>query len=59
MPIEFNENIHILDQDSFGAVAYDVIERAFKVHDKLGRFFEEDVYKQELANEYAWISSNH
>lgn len=50
MPIELSENIRALDQKEFGAIAYDVMEQAFQVHNKLGRFFDEDAYQHELAH---------
>ncbi len=49
MPIELNEKIRTLDQDEFGAIAYEVMEQAFRVHGKLGRFLGEDAYQHELA----------
>lgn len=49
MPIEFSTKIHALDQQSFGVIAYDVMEQAFQVHNKLGRLFDEDMYQRELA----------
>ena len=49
MPIEFSENIRSLDQEEFGAIAYEAMELAFQVHNKLGRFFDEEAYQQELA----------
>jgi GxxExxY protein len=50
MPIEFTENIRVLNQETFGRIAYDVMEQAFQVHNKLGRFFDEDAYQHELAH---------
>jgi GxxExxY protein len=50
MPIEFRENFRVLDQRAFGEVAYEVMEKAFQVHNKLGRFFDEDAYQHELAH---------
>jgi GxxExxY protein len=50
MPIEFTENIRVLDQETFGRIAYDLMEQAFQVHNKLGRFFDEDAYQHELAH---------
>ncbi|MFQ5632568.1 MAG: GxxExxY protein [bacterium] len=50
MPIELSEKIRTLDQDAFGFIAYEVMERAFQVHNELGRFFDEDAYQQELAH---------
>ncbi len=50
MPIEFTENIRVLDQETFGKIAFAVMEQAFAVHNKLGRFFDEDAYQHELAH---------
>jgi GxxExxY protein len=50
MPVEFREKLRVLDQDAFGAIAYDVMEKAFQVHNKLGRFFDEGAYQHELAH---------
>jgi GxxExxY protein len=50
MPIEFSKNFRALDQEKFGAIAYDVMEQAFQVHNKLGRFFDEEAYQLELAH---------
>lgn len=50
MPIELSQNIRTLDQEAFGAIAFDVMNHAFQVHNKLGRFFGEDAYQQELAH---------
>jgi GxxExxY protein len=50
MPIEFRKNFRVLDQKEFGAIAFEVMEKAFQVHNKLGRFFDEEAYKQELAH---------
>ncbi len=50
MPIEFRENFLVFDQEAFGAIAFEVMDKAFQVHNKLGRFFDEEAYKQELAH---------
>ncbi len=50
MPIEFRENFRVLDQNAFGAIAFEVMDKAFQVHNKLGRFFDEEAYQQELAH---------
>ncbi len=52
MPIELRENFRVLDQKAFGAIAYEVMDQAFEVHNKLGRFFEEEAYQQELVNRF-------
>ncbi len=50
MPIEFREDFRVLGQQAFGAIAFEVMEQAFQVHNKLGRFFDEDAYQHELAH---------
>lgn len=49
MPIEFSENFRVLEQEAFAEIAYEVMEQTFRIHNKLGRFFYEGVYQQELA----------
>lgn len=50
MPIEFRKNFRTLDQDAFGKIAYEVMDKAFQVHNKLGRLLDEDAYQHELAH---------
>lgn len=50
MPFEVIKNFRVLDQQAFGDIAYEVMEKAFQVHNKLGRFFDEDAYQYELAD---------
>jgi hypothetical protein len=38
-----------LDQDEFGTIAYVVMGHAFAIHEKMGRFFDEDIYRDALA----------
>lgn len=66
MPITINHALRILNQDQFGAVAYEVIEHSFAIHNKLGRFFDEDVYQNELlqrlgprATKEVWVYATH
>ena len=49
MPIELSETIRVLDQAVFGEIAYEVMSHAFQIHNDLGRFFDEETYKLELA----------
>ena len=37
-------------QEEFGALAYEVMEHVYAVHNEFGRFFDERVYKRELAD---------
>lgn len=49
MPISLDVNIRRLDQKQFGDLAYEVMPYVFRVHDELGRFFDEKIYQRELA----------
>lgn len=49
MPITCDKLIRVLNQDEFGAVAFDVMHHAFAIHNEMGRFFDEPVYQAELA----------
>jgi PD-(D/E)XK nuclease superfamily len=50
MPIEVTESLRVHDQAAFGKIAYETMQRAFQIHNDLGRFFEEDSYLEELAH---------
>lgn len=53
MPICCDVSIHQKSQQEFGQIAYDVMRHAFAVHNRIGRFFDETVYQNELANRLA------
>ena len=66
MPIELTRPIQVLDQDTFAAIAYEVVELSFSAHNQFGRFFHEDVYQNRLrlalgprANTEVWIHVRH
>jgi len=50
MPIRIHADICHLDQREFGEIAYAVMDHAFAVHDKMGRFFDEDIYRDAVAD---------
>ena len=50
MPIETNIPLHPVSQSEFGQVAYEVVGHAFAVHKRLGRIFDESVYRKTLAH---------
>src|SRR5258707_911174 len=50
MPISVPSSIRRLSQDEFGEISYDVIRHVFAIHNEIGRFFDEPIYKMELAN---------
>ncbi len=48
MPITTSVPLRHYCQDEFGKIAYEVVHRAFDVHDELGRMFHEGVYRSTL-----------
>ena len=49
MPITTRIPIRRLSQSEFGEIAYEVMEHVFAIHNEIGRFFDEKIYKRELA----------
>jgi len=49
MAIRVHADIRYLSQDEFGETAYIVMDHAFAVHDGMGRFFNEDIYRDAVA----------
>jgi GxxExxY protein len=39
-----------LSQDEFGEISYEVMRHVFDIHNEIGRYFDESIYKAELAN---------
>jgi GxxExxY protein len=52
MPIQVRTTTCRLDEVSFGKIAYDVMRCVFEIHNEFGRFFDEKIYKQELARRF-------
>ena len=50
MPVALNIPIRRISQSEFGDVAYEVMQHVFDIHNELGRFFDEKIYKLELAH---------
>lgn len=50
MPIIVHADLRQLDQAQFGQIAFDVMEQAFAIHNRMGRFFCENVYRDALAH---------
>jgi GxxExxY protein len=50
MPIHLNFPIRQLSQREFGDIAFEVMRHVFAIHNELGRFFDEKIYKRELAH---------
>lgn len=49
MPLHVDANIHHLAQDAFGQIAYSVMDHIFAVHNTMGRFLDEDIYRDAVA----------
>ena len=49
MPIHRTAETIRPTQDEFGQIAYDVMRSVYDIHNEFGRFFDEAVYKRELA----------
>lgn len=49
MPVTLQTPIRNLSQDDFGELAYEVLRHVFAIHNELGRYFDESIYKRELA----------
>ncbi len=48
MPISTSVPLRHYCQEEFGAVAYEVVQHAFRIHDELGRMFHESIYRSTL-----------
>lgn len=49
MPIVVHTKIHRISQSEFGRIAYEVMGHVFDIHNQMGRFFDESIYKQAVA----------
>jgi GxxExxY protein len=49
MPIIPSIECRPLSQESFGELAFEMMRHVFAIHDEYGRFFDEVIYKRELA----------
>ena len=56
MPISTPIPIRHLSQSEFGEIAYAVMEQVFAIHKEFGRFFDEKIYKRELARRMAGVT---
>ena len=55
MPITLRTPIRRLSQAEFGELAYSVMQCVFQIHNEMGRFFDERIYKRELAHRHAGV----
>ena len=55
MPVILQTPVRRLSQADFGDLAYSVMGTVFQIHRELGRFFDEKIYKRELARRHAGV----
>jgi GxxExxY protein len=55
MPVIIRTPVRRLSQAEFGEIAYSVMECVFQIHREMGRFFDEKIYKRELAHRHASV----
>ncbi len=55
MPIVPSIETTPLSQSGFGKLAFEVMRHVFEIHDEYGRFFDEIIYKRELARRMAGL----
>lgn len=55
MPIDVHADLRRPKPDEFAGLAYDVMACAFQVHNEMGRFFDERIYKQVVARRLSGI----
>jgi GxxExxY protein len=53
MPVHVDADVRRLDQEEFRRIAYDVMEQVFAVHNEMGRFFDEGIYRNAVASKVA------
>ncbi|HEV3417050.1 MAG TPA: GxxExxY protein [Pirellulales bacterium] len=50
MPVAIEADLRRPSRKELGAIAYDVMQVVFAVHNELGRFLDEQIYQQEIAH---------
>jgi GxxExxY protein len=55
MPIDVHAELRRPTADEFAALAFDVMACTFDIHNELGRFFDERVYKQLVARRLSGV----
>src|ERR1041384_3304128 len=55
MPIFLRNPVHCLSQVEFAELAYSVMGHVFEIHHEMGRFFDEKIYKRELAHRHPGV----
>jgi GxxExxY protein len=55
MPVSLPIPVRRLSQPDFAEIAYEVMRYVFAIHNEIGRFFDEKIYKRELAHRLAGV----
>jgi len=50
MPVLLRRPLRRLSQDEFGELSFEVMRHVFAIHNEIGRFFDERIYKQALVD---------
>ena len=56
MPVKLHHPIRRPSETEFSALTYEVMRVVFDIHNDLGRFFDERIYKRELARRLPGVS---
>ena len=57
MPIEVASRIEVFDQEKFHSLDRKLMGIVFDVHNRFGRFFDEELYKAEIA--HRWVEAGY
>lgn len=49
MPVRVDADPRFLDQREFGEIAFEVMNHVFAIHNEMGRFLDEDIYRNAIA----------
>lgn len=52
MPVTVHAKTRRMSQEEFGELAYEVMECVFAIHKEMGRFFDEDIYRNAIAHRF-------
>lgn len=55
MPIHIEADVSRLDQNTFSQISHELMGCVFSIHNELGRFFDEKIYKRELQRRFPGV----
>lgn len=55
MPIQLGAKVICLEEDRFKQVTFEAMRHVFDIHNEFGRFFDEKIYKRELARRHPGV----